>query len=284
MLSHLTASDIANTVRLTRTSFSGAIVITEGDSDILLYKRLCSKTKCRFIPSAGKENAVGAIEILNRTNFTGVMAIVDSDFDRIESSLHTSQDVVYTDTHDLETMILSSSSLAKVLDELLALDSSGRSRQAKFVSQVFQASLPLAYFRWLSSPHRLNLRLKFKGITYTDFIDASLITISIDLMIQCVVTNTSGCTHSPVRLKPQLLALMAQPQDNWQLCSGHDLVEIMYVALKSSWGNRKVRSLTPKVFQSMLRVGYEQSHFANSLLYTSIKDWQGRNPGFFVLG
>jgi len=120
MLSYLTANDIANTVRLTRTLFTGVIVITEGATDVRVYQRFFSKTHCQLVPSNGKQNAIDATVILNGEHFAGLFTIVDADFDHLESINPISPNIFYTDLHDLETMILSSSSLDDVLGELLS--------------------------------------------------------------------------------------------------------------------------------------------------------------------
>ena len=66
MKNNLTPFDIANTVRMTRTLHKGAILIVEGTTDIRVYERFLSKTKCKFIPAHGKDNAIGALSILEK--------------------------------------------------------------------------------------------------------------------------------------------------------------------------------------------------------------------------
>lgn len=59
------------------------------------------------------------MSILEKDAFLGVLAIVDADFDILESKLPESKNVLFTDAHDLETMIMKSFALEKVLSASL---------------------------------------------------------------------------------------------------------------------------------------------------------------------
>jgi len=281
MLSYLTPADIANTVRLTRTLHTGTIVITEGDTDARVYKRLLSKTHCRIVPSNGKSIAIQVALILNGT-FSGILTIVDSDFDRLDSIPPLTVNILYTDAHDLETMLLCSLSLGKVLDELVS-HSKAKKLRKPIIDLAIQACLPLGYLRWLSCPTKDNLNLRFSGILLTRFVRLPSFNTNIDLMIGEAIANTTGCTLDLAMVKTNLQTLMGQHCDVWQVCSGHDLVEMIFVGLKSHFGNRKTRRLTLELFDSMLRVAYEKSYFRTTTLHQAIVTWQNSNPGFQVL-
>ncbi|MBA4312722.1 MAG: hypothetical protein C0417_08840 [Chlorobiaceae bacterium] len=282
MLSCLTANDIANTVRLTRTTFAGAIVITEGGTDIRVYERFLNKPRCRFIPSNGKPNAVKATLILDGENFAGLLTIVDADFDYLESITPPSPNILFTDTHDLDTMLLGSSSLDKVLSELLSIPKA-KSMPAPILTLAFQAALPVGYFRWISSPHKDNLGLKFKGIVFANFVTTPSFTTNVDDMINEVTRVTGSCSIDVTNIKAQLATLNSGSFDKWQVCSGHDLVELLYLALKIHWGNHRLLSITSDIFAAMLRMAYEYSDFKSSNLFRQILAWQTNNASFQVI-
>jgi hypothetical protein len=282
MLSYLTANDIANTARLTRTLFAGAIVIAEGDTDVRVYKRLFSKTGCRFVPSNGKPNAITATLILDGDHFLGLLTIVDADFDRLESIDPPSPNILCSDAHDLETMILRSSSLSKVLSEMLSVPKA-RTMPAPVLDLAFQAALPLGYFRWLSSSYKENFGLKFNGIVLDRFIAMPSFVTDIDSMIKEVARNTGSCSLDVARAKANLHILAAGGHDKWEVCSGHDLVEVIFLALKHHWGNHRARTITADVLGAMLRLAYDKTDFRSSNLYRQIRDWETKNPPFQVL-
>jgi hypothetical protein len=104
---YLNVHDIANTVRMTRSLHKGAFLVVEGDTDARVYKRFVDDSRCKVIPAHNKDNAVEILEILEKDRFPGVLVIVDADFWHLEGIKPESLNLLLTDTHDLETMIIS---------------------------------------------------------------------------------------------------------------------------------------------------------------------------------
>ena len=118
MKEYISAYHTANAIRQIRGPlFSGTFLIVEGESDRNGYKHLIDTESCRIIPAHGKENALDALDILEEDDFPGVLAVVDADFWRLEGIKPSSPNLFITDTHDLETMILKSPALGKLLTE-----------------------------------------------------------------------------------------------------------------------------------------------------------------------
>ena len=69
-----------------------------------------------MLPSS-KQCAIEILEILEKSNFQRVLAIVDADFDRLENLANKRPNLLPTDTHDLETMLIKSPALEKVVAE-----------------------------------------------------------------------------------------------------------------------------------------------------------------------
>ena len=105
----ITAHDIANDIRMTRGQYSVSFVIVEGEiSDLKFYSNLIDKDECQIVPAHNKDNALGALEMLERDEVSGVIAIVDANFMDFKVGRRASPNLFVTDTHDLETMILNS--------------------------------------------------------------------------------------------------------------------------------------------------------------------------------
>jgi fructose-1-phosphate kinase PfkB-like protein len=117
----LTPDRVANQIRLRRSTFLGAFLLVEGSSDKVFYERFIDKTVCELVIVAGKPSSkirvMTVLRILEDSSFHGVLAIVDADFDRLETSAHHSPNLLRTDTHDLETMLIDSPALDKVIAE-----------------------------------------------------------------------------------------------------------------------------------------------------------------------
>jgi hypothetical protein len=95
-----------------------AFLIVEGTTDKNLYQTYVNTTTCQIIPADGRDNVKNLLTILERESFKGVLAIVDADFDVLEEQAPHSPHLLFTDTHDLETMLIQSPALEKVLAEL----------------------------------------------------------------------------------------------------------------------------------------------------------------------
>ena len=116
MIEHITGDSLANDVRMTRAQFSGSFLIVEGKTaDFRFYRRFIDEQRCQIVPAHGKTNACDAITILEEDEFPGVLALVDADFWRLEGIDTPSSNVFLTDSHDLESMIVKSQALEKVL-------------------------------------------------------------------------------------------------------------------------------------------------------------------------
>ena len=117
MRESITPNRIANKIRLLRTQYTGSFLIAEGDTDTRVWENLVDSTKCCVENAFNKDNAVKVLNILEQANFAGVLAVVDADFDILEKTVPLSRNLLLTDTHDLETMLLKSPALEKVLRE-----------------------------------------------------------------------------------------------------------------------------------------------------------------------
>ena len=179
MKNYITADDVANGIRMTRTQFSGTFLIVEGQTaDLRVYKRLIDSEQAQATPAHNKNNALAALKILEDAHFDGVVVIVDADFWRLEGVEPTSPNLFITDTHDLETMLLESPSLEKLLDEF-----GSEQKIANFIANskmnlrqaLLTAARPIGYLRWASQ--RNDLSLTFEGIVFSRFIDRNTLHI-----------------------------------------------------------------------------------------------------------
>ena len=278
-----TVYSIVNTARMMRTQYTGTILIVEGSTDARVYGSLVSETGCRLIPATGKDKAVGALELLENGGFDGVLTIVDADFQRLDGIEPNSSNLLLTDSHDLETMILHSDALDKVLAEF------GSAREIEKLGRpirdiLLEGGLPVGYLRWLSSPAKDKLSLKFKKLSFDKFVDEKTLRVSIDNLIRELKTNSKDSTLGENETKLKIMALAGEGHDPWQVCSGHDLVQILSIGLINVFGNpRRGATATPDQVDVALRLAYNYSHFRLTQLRNSIKDWKKANPSFRVL-
>ncbi|MCI0523693.1 MAG: DUF4435 domain-containing protein [Acidobacteria bacterium] len=279
----ITANRVANQIRLLRSQFLGAFLIVEGDTDKRIYSRFIKAEACRIVIAYGRENAVAASESLERGGFAGVLAVVDADFDLLESRDFASSNIFLTDTHDLETMMLKSPALEKLLLEMGSEDKHDefRKKRGKEVREaLLEEGLHLGYLRWVSLRH--NHALRFEGLNYRNFTDLGALTVDQSKLIRTVKNHSQKPQLSEPELQRQIEAIRDEAHDKWLVCCGHDLIGLLSVGLHKALGSRNWKEVETEILERSLRLAYEFAWFRDTQLYAAIKEWEGINNPFQV--
>lgn len=290
MREYSTGITVANTVRLTRDSHKGAFLLVEEDTDARLYKRFVNIEACRVIVAHNKENAIGALlELEKQGGIEGVLAIVDADFDILEGTA-VSQGLLYTDAHDLESMIMQSPALEKVLDEF-----GSEEKIRTFLGQyqkdirtvLLDAGVVIGYLRLLSLQASLNFN--FNNLNFDGFIDRVSLIIDQGQLIRVVRSRSHspdaskllGAVRTDEDVRVLLNDLMGSSYDSWHMCNGHDLSYILLIGLRRALGNSQ--KLDVQMLETALRLAYEQAHFRSTKLYALIREWEIAHSPFMIL-
>lgn len=285
MLDNLTGEDIASDVKLCRDAFSGTILIVEGKSDYLLFSRFIDTVQCQIIPSHGKETSISAVEILDSETFEGFLAIVDADFWNLCGCPVTSPNVLVTEFHDIEVMILQSNTFYSVLFEL-----GSEPKITRFLNSVgatdirhliFFCALPIGTLRRISN--RDNLNLTFKGLKYKKIINRDTLEIDIEKLVQLVLTlsQTADIDYDNL-LRVLREELTNTTHDLPQTCCGHDVVAIICTGLKKALGNQQAKAVQEVNVEAIFRLAYNSSDFKTTKLYLDSKTWEITNPPYLV--
>ncbi len=283
MIDFLTPADLANEIRMARSSYDGAFLIVEGSTDALFYRRAVESEKCRLIVAHNRENALQILMILESDNFTGALAIVDADFDLLEGQVFASSNIFLTDTHDLETMMLKSQALEKVLLEMGSETKLGEfiTRRGKELREaLLEEGLHLGYLRWVSLRH--GYALKFEGLNYRAFTDFNALTVSQSGIVKAVKNHSQKPQISDQELLQQIEAIRDEAHDKWLVCCGHDLIAILSIGLHKAFGSRNWKEVEPEILERSLRLAYESAWFWNTQLYASVRKWEEINRPFRV--
>jgi Protein of unknown function (DUF4435) len=284
MRTFLTPVDIANEIRMTRTLHEGAFLIVEGDSDARFYKHIVDLRKCRITIAHNRENAVQIVTILQGDNFPGFLAIVDADFDVLEGKVFTSSNIFLTDTHDLETMVLRSPALEKLLLEMgseTKLDEFVKGLGRELREVLLEEGLHLGYLRWVSLRH--GHALKFEGLKYRAFTDLTTLTIDQSKLIKTIKDHSQKLHLSDQELQQQIEAIRDETHDKWHVCCGHDLICLLSVGLHKAIGSYDWKEIEPGILERSLRLAYESAWFRDTGLYASVKAWEGINGSFRII-
>jgi hypothetical protein len=275
---------IANQVRLTRSVHQGTFVIVEGDTDARVYNRYIDGEKCRVVNAYNRKNALDAISILEQNSIKGVIAIVDADFDLLEEVPQSSPNIFFTDTHDLETLMIRSPALEKLLIEI---GSSTKIKtfvklQKKEIREILLGEgVHLGYLRWISL--RLQHNLKFENLSFADFVDQHTLTLDSAKLIRAVKNNSQNHKLPDAEIKQQIEELKSSLHNAWLLCCGHDLISILSIGFRKVLGTRKASDITPELLERELRLAFETQYFTETMLYHAIAKWEDANTPFKIL-
>jgi len=284
MREFLTVHRVANKIRQLRETDSRAFLLVEGSSDKVFYERFVDKLACNLEITAGKpsskQRAIEILEILEKSNFQGVLGIVDADFDPLEYTPIKSPNLLRTDTHDLETMLIKSTALEKVVAEFGSEEKISQ-MNIDIRKVLLLVGVSVSYLRWIYQLDELNLT--FNGITFSKFIDEKTLQFNELKLIQEVKNKSQDFSLKDEYLQQLLITEKSKNHDPWQVCCGHDLVEILSLCLRKAIGTNKVTDVEPNSLERNLRLAYEEVYLLDTQLYLNIRTWETNNQPFIVL-
>lgn len=284
MKQFLTPHDIANTIRMMRTVENKSVLLVEGDTDSRIYNRFADPVRCTVMPAHGKSNVEIAVKILEKDKVKGILAITDSDFQRVENLKPASPHILMTDTHDLETMIIASGAFEILIAEFGA-EQRIRQLDLSVRNVILNAGMPIGYLRWISSPKIDNLGLKFKNMPFINFITVGKKTLDTDITVllnELGIRSLNGLADEKA-LKHKILELLKNGgHDPWQICCGHDLVHILAIGLRELFGNNSAKNISYEIIDRVLRISYTFEDFKKTALYTAMKKWEKNHTGYKI--
>lgn len=274
----------ANAIRMLRSADKNkTFLLLEGSSDKVFYEHIVNKLVCQLIVLSGKPSSklrvISVLEILDKSNFQGVLAIVDADFDRITNSEDYQPNLFRTDTHDLETMIINSPAFDKLISEFGSEEKILKFNQDIKLA-ILKSGILIGYLRLISQCDGLNLT--FNSIKFSQFIDKQTLQINELQLIREIKNKSQALSLKDEELQHKLTSQKSNNYDPWQVCCGHDLVEILSIALQKAIGSNKATDVELNTLERSLRLAYEKIYFHNTQLYSNICIWESNNQPFKV--
>lgn len=285
MKKYINGDFIANEIRMIRRrKLKCCYLIVEGESDFKLFKRFIKENNCEVKFVNGKENVIQAIDSLNKTKTEGVLGIVDSDFDKIIDKIKlNTHNLLTTDTHDIETMIIKSKALEDFLDEYtnkIKFDKFINEKKNNFRNILLTLGTVIGMVRYISIKEEFNL--KFDGIEYNRFINYVNFSINEEDLIKEVINNTENCRVTCEEIKTKLETLESKSMDFWQISCGHDLTQLISISFNNTLRGYKDNELGSNEVERILRLAYQYRYFINTELHASIKQWEVKNRPYEI--
>lgn len=269
---------VANAIRMNRTLMACTFLLVEGDTDRRLYAKFIDEQRCKIEVGLNRSFVLAVLDELRKTTTPGVLAILDADFDRLEGKTFPA-DVVLTDTHDAETLLLRSPALDAVLHE-----HGSEEKLARYTAQhgplrdvLVRLGRDVGYLRWHSQ--RAGLALRFEGFDVSKAVDATFTMLDRNEATRIVLARSQK-TPLQSAVIAATDALRAPTHDPWDVCCGHDLSALLAHGLKKVLGSHDV---APDEIEKDLRLAFERGHFERTGVFAALRAWEMTNPSFAIL-
>ncbi len=272
----------ANSISMSRSLYKGTYLIVEGESDEKLFKKFIEAINCRVKGIPTKDLATRVLKILEKRKEIGILLVVDADFDNLNKIKPNSKNMFYTDNHDIETMIISSQAFENFLREFTIEDKLSKFEKKismKLKDILIISCLSIGYVRWASINNKWSL--KFRNLEFNKFISSKNLKIDYNKFIIELIRNSPRNTETEMTIKNQAILLNSRLCNPLEVCSGHDLTQILLIGLKKTFGYNIARINRYKL-ESMLRLSYEFRFFKTTNLYRMLVNWQNNNSPFTI--
>lgn len=284
MIKEITGDTIANEIRMERTQHKGSFVIVEGDSDCKTYEQFFDDMECQVVIAKSKDNAIDAHLILKANSVRGVLTIIDSDFMKCLGISPPGKDILTTDTHDLETMILKSPAFEKLLKEYGSakkITLFKETHRKDILKTITNIGIFIGYLELLSIKDRLGLR--FEGLSYRKFIEESTLKIDLKKLVTTIKNHSQQHSLNDAAIIKKITDIHKEKYNKWDICCGHDLMCILSYALRKTIGTNNAKDVKQDILEKCLRLSYEQDYFQSTNLYSFIKKWEMGSSPFVVM-
>lgn len=255
---------------------SSSFLIVEGLTDQRLYQKFIDSTKCKVVTAENKENVIDTIVILNEKKFEGVLGIIDTDFSKLDQDKMKTPNLLTTDTHDIETMIIKSRALDNVMAEFAdfnKLDQLTAVNNKDLREILTDSGAKIGYFRWAAL--KFNKRFRFDDLRFESFTCSKTLEVNMQELIKQVINASPKESKVRVEEVEQLIeTLIREDHDPWQVCCGHDLVHLLLIGLTRIFGAYNAYKLSSGELEGDLRLAYEYTYFNQTSLYLQIKKWE----------
>lgn len=282
MREQITSQRIANQVRMRRQDPLNSILLVEGRTDKRVFTDIIDGDYCDIVYAVYKDKLLAALSILEKSGEKGVLGIVDADYWHVNqiSPKRYSNNLLTTDSHDIDTMILASQALEKMLNEY-ATEFKLQSLGKPIREILLESGAVIGYIRWAS--RKYNLNIDFKYLNFYKFVDTKYLNVNANRLYKELKTKPSNRNMNAAMVKKHINGLAKLNADVWNICQGHDLVDILTIGLKEIFGNHAKDNLDSDIVSKNLRLAYNLANFIDTKLYTSIKEWEEANSEFRIL-
>ncbi len=280
----ITPASVANGIVADKT-FTGIYLIVEGKTDNLFFSKFIEKQNCRIVIAFGNEKVIEIIDILEKRNYKNAIAVIDSDFRKILNKIPQHSNIIMTETHDIETLIIKSSTFEYVINSLVSSEKYNHflsEIKGSFRNYILELlAKPIAIFRLINEIDNLGLKFKpakldDKELKYNEFIEKDTFTFSGYEKLITTVKNyyNQKPSLSVSDIKLQIENYSKNNYDLYELCNGHDITHIISISLQKRIGSEKIEA--DEIGKRLIN-SYDSAYFEKTELFKNMVSWQATN-------
>ena len=240
------------------------LILVEGPDDKKLYGFLFPQKVTRVIPVGTCQYFKKILLNCNLTYASRFIIIKDADFDNLGNPPFVFSNLFRTDTHDLETMLISEESLKHLCSEYQY------EKGASLLHNVLNDIRQLSFMKWYNIIN--HLMINFKTICIANIYDGST-PIDVNVCVNCLYGKGANSDKKKLT-STEINHFMTThgSADPMQISNGHDICESFMVKF-----NQQNAGVKAKIIESSLRMFYSLKDFEKTNLYTSIVKWSRKN-------
>ena len=249
-------------------------LIVEGDSDGVFFSTKTLDKKPNTIVALGWENVVGVIsKVIEESIAKAVFGFIDRDYREELGVVVDENYIVTTDYRDLEISLFESTSLHRLIVEYgskfkLPLDSNEEVDLNKVKIKIYSVASKMGRLRYFSLKEGRNYPIK--RLDFSKFVDPKTLELNEEKLISQI--NSKSDTKIDADILSAILEtdLPKRLLDVKNICSGHDVVELLGLALRKIWGTNNSGEVAREKLESSFRIGYSNEEFSQTPMYKKL--------------
>lgn len=250
------------------------IIVVEGEDDEKALKKFFNMQVVEFLCAGNCLKVKNSMRIVSTDKQLKdcVIGIKDADFDHINKISHNIANLMITDTHDMETMMLTQKVCKKICLETI------NKEYPELSTEAMKALKNISYLRYYNDKIILRRGSVNDGITFKGIVIAQVASNSQPVSVQSVLQHVKAKGNLNKTSFPDLNTMnrfiQQNPIDDGELLlftNGHDLVYAIRDILHSE--DQTARAYNDKYITTMIRIGYAKEEFEKTKLYKSIDNW-----------
>jgi 5S rRNA maturation endonuclease (ribonuclease M5) len=290
MRSNIDSNYHAGEIRLWKSArkANSTAVVVEAKSDELFFQKFFN-TNTTFFTVDGFQNVIDVLEDTEK-DITGVIGIIDADFRHYICEELFSKNIFITDFHDVEMMTIASPAWNEVVNyhsQKTKLSKFQKKYSKSLRDYIIEMSRSIACVRFLNSQKKLGLvfktlsKDKYIFIDYSKFIDNDKFCVEFEKLLEIVENKSQKQNffkNNPTLYK-ELIEIYKKDYNLLYFCNGHDVINILALALKKEVGNINISG---QELEAFFIVAYRFEDFEKTILYKDLKKWESDNTEFVL--